>query len=92
MIILYMCLIPQLCIPLCKPMDCSPLGSSVHWGFFRQEYWSGWPCSPLLYVYVYTYQMELGTQRMGFPNSTLSGKLDGLESKGRQERGFLAQE
>ena len=27
----------------CKPMDCSPLGSSVERGFSREEYWSGLP-------------------------------------------------
>ena len=25
-----MCLVPQLCLTLCNPMDCSPPGSSVH--------------------------------------------------------------
>ena len=28
-------------------MECSLPGSSVHWIFFRQEFWSGSPCSPL---------------------------------------------
>ena len=32
----------QSCLTLCHPMDCSPLGSSLH-GISRQEYWSGWP-------------------------------------------------
>ena len=32
----------QSCPTLCHPMDCSPLGSSLH-GISRQEYWSGWP-------------------------------------------------
>ena len=27
-------------------MDCSPPGSSVHWGFSRQEYWNGLPSTP----------------------------------------------
>ena len=27
-----------------RPMDCSLPGSSVHGGFSRQEYWSGFPC------------------------------------------------
>ena len=27
-------------------MDCSPPGSSVHWGFSRQEYWNGSPSPP----------------------------------------------
>ena len=34
--------VPQLCLTLSNPMDCSPPGSSVH-GFSRQEYWSGVP-------------------------------------------------
>ena len=25
-----LCLVAQLCLTLCYPMDCSPLGSSVH--------------------------------------------------------------
>ena len=35
--------VPQSCLTLCDPMDCSPPGSSP-WGFSNQEYWSGWPC------------------------------------------------
>ena len=27
---LYVCLVPQSCLTLCDPMDCSPPGSSVH--------------------------------------------------------------
>ena len=34
---LYLCLVAQLCLTFCNPMDCSLPGSSVH----RQEYWSG---------------------------------------------------
>ena len=34
----------QSCLTLCKPMDCSPPGSSVV--FSRQEYCSGLPCLP----------------------------------------------
>ena len=30
-------------VQLCDPMNCSPLGSSVH-GISKQEYWSGLPC------------------------------------------------
>ena len=41
-----MCLVVQLCQTLCDPMNCSPLGSSVHWDSPRQEYWSGLPCPP----------------------------------------------
>ena len=32
------------CLPLCDPMECSLLGSSVE--FSRQEYWSGLPFPP----------------------------------------------
>ena len=39
-------LVVQSGLTLCDPTDCSPPGSSVHWGFSRQEYWSGLPCSP----------------------------------------------
>ena len=28
-----LCLLAQLCLTLCYPMDCSPPGSSVHWDF-----------------------------------------------------------
>ena len=31
-------LVTQSCLALCHPMDCGPLGTSVH-GFLRQEYW-----------------------------------------------------
>ena len=40
---LQLCSVAQACRTLCDPVDCSPPGSSVHWGFSRQEYWSGWP-------------------------------------------------
>ena len=36
----------QSCPTLCDPMDCSPPGSAVHWGFSRQEHWSGLTCPP----------------------------------------------
>ena len=39
-------LIAQLCWILCKPMDYSLPGSSVH-GILRQKYWRGLPCPPL---------------------------------------------
>ena len=39
-----MCLVTQSCPTFCDPMDCSPPGSSLPWGFSRQEHWSGWPC------------------------------------------------
>ena len=38
-----LCLVTQSCPTLCDPIDCSPPGSSVHWGVSRQEYWSGLP-------------------------------------------------
>ena len=31
---------------LCDPMDHGLPGSLCPWGFSRQEYWSGLPCSP----------------------------------------------
>ena len=37
------CLVAQLCLTLCDPMDGSPPGSSVH-GILWQEYWSALPC------------------------------------------------
>ena len=39
-------LVTQSCLTLCDPMECSPLASSVHWRFSRQEYWSGLPFPP----------------------------------------------
>ena len=39
-------LVAQLCLAFCYPMDSSLPGSSVHGGFSRQEYWSGFPCPP----------------------------------------------
>ena len=33
-IYMFMCLVTQLCLTLCNPMDCSPPGSSVH-GIFQ---------------------------------------------------------
>ena len=35
-------LVPQLCLTLCDPMDCSQ--ASLPMGFSRQKYWSGLPC------------------------------------------------
>ena len=40
-----LCLVTQSCLTFCNPVDCSPPGSCP-WGFSRQEYWSGLPCSP----------------------------------------------
>ena len=31
---------------VCNPMDCNPIGSSVHGIFSQQEYWSGLPFLP----------------------------------------------
>ena len=39
------CSVAKSCLTLCNPMDCSPLGSSVHGISPRQEYWSGLPFS-----------------------------------------------
>ena len=44
-----LCLVTQLCLTLCDPMDCGPPGSSVYgsvYVFSKQEYMSGLPCSP----------------------------------------------
>ena len=38
--------VAQLCLILCDPMDCSPPGSSLSMGFFRQEYKSELPFPP----------------------------------------------
>ena len=43
-----LCIVGQLCLTLCDPLECSPPGSSVH-GYSpmrSQEYWSGLPCPP----------------------------------------------
>ena len=40
------CLVTELCLTLCDPMDCSPQ-APLFMGFSRQEYWSGLPCPPL---------------------------------------------
>ena len=41
-----MCLVAQLCLTICNPMDCmQPARLLCPWGFSRQEYWSGLPCS-----------------------------------------------
>ena len=37
-----MCLVAQLCVSLCNPMDCSPPGSSVHAD--SPGKWSRLPC------------------------------------------------
>ena len=37
-----LCLVTQLCLTLCDPMDCRPPGSSVHRD--SPGYWSGLPC------------------------------------------------
>ena len=44
--VLFFFLVTQLCPTLCYPMDYSPPGSFCHWGFSRQECWSGLPCPP----------------------------------------------
>ena len=38
------CLVAQLCLTLCDPMDYSPPGYLCSWGVSRQEYCSGLPC------------------------------------------------
>ena len=37
------CLVTQLCLTLCKPLDCTHQ-APLQWGFSRQEYWSMLPC------------------------------------------------
>ena len=39
-----LCLVVQLCLTLCSPMDCSPPGSSVHGDYPSKKYWRGLPC------------------------------------------------
>ena len=39
-------LVTQSCLTLCHLVECRPPGSSVRWGFSRQQYWSGLPCPP----------------------------------------------
>ena len=39
-----LCLVAQSCPTLCNSMDCRLF---CPWGFSRQEYWSGLPCTPL---------------------------------------------
>ena len=41
-----MCLVAQLRLTLCDPMDCNPPGSSVHGGSPGKEHWSGLPWPP----------------------------------------------
>ena len=40
-----LCLVTQSCPTFCDPMDCSPLGSSVH-RILQERYNSGLPCLP----------------------------------------------
>ena len=42
---MHVCLVPQSCLTLCDPMDCSPPGP-VSMGFSRQEYRNGLLCCP----------------------------------------------
>ena len=39
-LVIFLCLVAQLCPTLCAPRLISP------WGLSRQEYWSGLPCPP----------------------------------------------
>ena len=42
-----LCLVAQLCLTLCDPMDnMQPARLLYPWRFSRQEYWSGLPCPP----------------------------------------------
>ena len=40
-----LCLVAQLWLTLCDPVDCSLTGSCL-WGFSRKDYWSVLPCPP----------------------------------------------
>ena len=42
-----MCLVIQLCLTLCNPMDLEPVRLLCPWGFSRLDYWNGLPCPPL---------------------------------------------
>ena len=47
-VLISMCIhaqLPQLCLTLCDPMDCSPQ-APLSMRFSGQEYWSGLPCLP----------------------------------------------
>ena len=40
----------------CHPMDCIACQAPLFMGFYRQEYWSGFPCPPPgTYIYMYIY-------------------------------------
>ena len=41
-----LCLVAQLCLALCDPMNYKPARLLCPWGFSRQEHWSGLPCPP----------------------------------------------
>ena len=43
---MYVCLVAQLCLTLCNPMDCSPPGSSVHGDSPGKNTGVGLPCLP----------------------------------------------
>ena len=43
---LVLCLVAQLCLTLCHPMNCKPARLLCPWGFSKKEYWSGLPCPP----------------------------------------------
>ena len=40
------CLVAQLCLTLCDPLELQPTRLLCPWGFSRQKYWSGLPCPP----------------------------------------------
>ena len=88
------CLVPQSCLTLCDPMDCSPPGSSVL-GFSRQEYWSGLlfplpgdfpkpgiePTSPALQMDSSTTEPLGNPQGDIFFNENFSGKFSSKSTK-----------
>ena len=48
-----LCLVAQLFPTLCNPMDYSSARLLCPWGFSSQEYWSGLPCHPHVYMHIY---------------------------------------
>ena len=40
------CLVTQLCLTLCDPLELQPTRLLCPWGFSRQKYWSGLSCPP----------------------------------------------
>ena len=58
----------QLCLTLCNPMDCSPLGSSVH-GILQARILEWVPCSPPEDL------PNPGVESMSFMSPALAGRF-----------------